>query len=194
MAATQSTHPDELLPWYVNGTLSDTERETVLAHLKTCERCRHEVALLNRLRESVKSEEILSPGEFGFHRLLADIKRDKKTPRGTWGLGLAVAAGVVIVIQAAVLLQLWSPRATYAPAGAHANEPTLQVRFAANATEQQLREILRSVEGTIVDGPSAQGLYRVRLDRPSPVARAELERVAQTLKNQSGVVDYAATE
>lgn len=33
-----------MLPWYLNGTLSEEERQGVLRHLKTCESCRRDLA------------------------------------------------------------------------------------------------------------------------------------------------------
>ena len=47
-------HPEELLPWYVNGTLSPEERQRVEAHLDQCPSCRGEVQALRSLRREIK--------------------------------------------------------------------------------------------------------------------------------------------
>src|SRR5579862_9866150 len=41
---------DEVLPWFVNGSLEDDERTTVEQHLRECARCRREVELLKQLQ------------------------------------------------------------------------------------------------------------------------------------------------
>jgi len=38
---------EELLPWYANKTLSDSERRAVAEHLRTCAECRAELEGLN---------------------------------------------------------------------------------------------------------------------------------------------------
>ena len=45
----------ELMPWYVNGTLSSDEARQVAAHLAECAQCRDELAQLMRLQVEVRS-------------------------------------------------------------------------------------------------------------------------------------------
>jgi hypothetical protein len=46
-----------LLPWYVNGTLSETDREKVQAHLDVCGDCREELSLCAEMMDSVRQQE-----------------------------------------------------------------------------------------------------------------------------------------
>lgn len=45
----------ELIPWYVNGTLSVDESRQVAAHLAGCEACREELSQTMRLNMEVRS-------------------------------------------------------------------------------------------------------------------------------------------
>jgi anti-sigma factor RsiW len=48
---------EELLPWYVNGTLDALERSQVEAHLAQCPRCRRELDAQHALRTSLAADE-----------------------------------------------------------------------------------------------------------------------------------------
>ncbi len=45
----------ELIPWYVEGTLSGEEERAVAAHLSECERCRDDLVMTMRLRSDVRA-------------------------------------------------------------------------------------------------------------------------------------------
>ena len=49
-------HPTAtLLPWYLTGTLKESERQAVDEHLASCVDCRAELAHLTRLRIPMKT-------------------------------------------------------------------------------------------------------------------------------------------
>ena len=64
----------ELLPWYVNDTLTDGERRTVEAHAAACPLCREEIAASRRLAAAVRQvpEVAPSPHPAQLARVLAD--------------------------------------------------------------------------------------------------------------------------
>ncbi|HET8786627.1 MAG TPA: zf-HC2 domain-containing protein, partial [Candidatus Limnocylindrales bacterium] len=49
------SHPTDMLAPYVDGTLEPTDRSAVDAHLRSCERCRREVAAATAARRAVLS-------------------------------------------------------------------------------------------------------------------------------------------
>ncbi len=108
------THPDQLLPWWVNNTLPLDERKVVEGHLRGCARCTKEVRLLQQMKEQVQELPIQSPGQFGLRRFLTEVNRDKEVSRlrqrtsGRWRRsGLAMAASFIIILQAGLLLDAW---------------------------------------------------------------------------------------
>ena len=59
----------ELLPWYVNGTLAQPERERVESHLASCRRCEEEVRTCRRTAAEIAGAgERGAAGSTGHHR------------------------------------------------------------------------------------------------------------------------------
>jgi anti-sigma-K factor RskA len=190
---------DLLLPWYVNGTLEPDELKQVEAYLERSAAARDEVELLRELRRQVKEETLEnSPGEFGLQRLKRDIKQDAQQqasgrPGGRvaavagWWRPLAVAACLAVVIQAAVMISLTGgPGGDVVTAGGSA--PVLQVTFAPDATEQDIREVLQAAGASIADGPTALGIYNLRLVDSGITG---LDEALATLRARGDVVTYA---
>jgi hypothetical protein len=110
----------ELLPWYVNGSLAERERERVEAHLAACLRCQGEERVSRHLAGAVAraGEVAPAPHPVQLQRMLARIEeseREERESAGRWRL-LAPLRGLVqatprplrgaLVAQAAVILLL----------------------------------------------------------------------------------------
>jgi Putative zinc-finger len=112
-----------LLPWYVNGTLPQRERERVETHLEVCHRCQEEERTCRRTAEAVQSagEVAPTPHPVQLQRVLARIDETERgertsrpprwrfpsllveaTPRALRGALLAQVA--IIVLLAGVLI------------------------------------------------------------------------------------------
>ena len=139
-----------------------------------------------------------APGPGGLERVLASIelleaKGARRTGwRGRWRAGVewvgdlfertpgpvrwglaAQAALLVLVVGLTAWPGVWSPRAPYrtlADDGEQrvGQEALIHVVFTEDITERELRTLLRRVEGRIVDGPSAVGLYTVEVRASTP--------------------------
>jgi len=196
---------DLLLPWYVNGTLSAEERRQVEAHLERSSHARDEVDLLRALRQQVKDEAVEnSPGELGLQRLKREIKQADQAPAGgdrmagrtitiaSFWRPLAAAACLVVLVQAGVMVGLRTGSIDPDTVGIASGttgliEPQLQVTFAPDATEADIRELLQSAGASIADGPTALVIYKPRLD----TATASIDEALTTLRANGDVVTFA---
>ncbi len=170
-AKPRSECPEDMLPWFVNHTLTPSQQQEVEAHLKRCRRCQEEVEWLRTVRKEIKTTAVQPPGELGFKRLLSRVKHQKSTgqirqkQRFGWRPVLAIAASLIIVVQAGLLIHSWFGPAAITPLSKPPEQGfVLQVTFSPAAREEQIREIVQSVGGTFVGGPGALGVYRIRLD------------------------------
>lgn len=171
----------ELLPWYVNGTLDAGEIARVEAHLQDCAECREELAFDRRLAQGVamlplnveESWRNLAgrlhqtrpanggKGPFGLLR--------RRVPAG-WAIGGALAASVAFAVLFVGLEPGRPDERMYRTLGSYAAEPEghVVVLFRPDTTEQQMRVILSAQGARLVDGPTAAGAYVLRVDRDSP--------------------------
>jgi anti-sigma-K factor RskA len=193
---------DLLLPWYVNGTLKDDERREVEAYLERSSHARDEVELLSALRQQVKNEPLeASPGELGLQRLKRQMKQEAQQPQtgdrmagrtlraASFWRPLAVAACLVVMIQAGVMVGLggFGTGGGEVTTATGASPAVLQVTFAPEATEQEIRDVLQQAGASIADGPTALGVYNLRLVEEG----ASVEEALATLRASGDVVTFA---
>jgi len=190
-------HPDELLPWLANGTLAGAERQAVEAHVATCERCRRELVWLESLRSSVAElENAQAPGEVGLNRLLRDIRRQPQHAERRRWLAPALAASLAVVaLQGALLAHFWTRSENIAPLGREMlDADVLQIRFDPRATEADIRDALQAIGASLIDGPGALGIYRVRLGPSVSGEPMQVSQAITVLKARKGVVVQVISE
>lgn len=198
-----------MLPWYVNDTLDARERTDVDAHLRHCEACRQEATLQARVRDQVRRGAQLHPAPTAsLDALMARIERREAAPLRRWrrrfrGWFESGALERAVIAQAATILVLvgvvtWlvtrpEPPAEYRtlglpPAVRAEGGPYLRLMLRDSLTAAQVQALLQQVDGKVVDGPSAQGVYLVELGAGEPgQGRTPAER-ADWLSAQPGVV------
>jgi anti-sigma factor RsiW len=192
MSYPSDRHPSELLPWLANGTLEGEERAAVEAHLADCDTCRSELQLLRELRETIRAEPLADAGDLGLQRLLQAVRKERKaqSARPRWLIPAAIAASLVIAVQAVMLLQPGPQAPVYAPlSGPSAGRGVLQVEFMPEAREADLRNLLRDAGARIVDGPSAVGLYRLAV-----ASGRDPQQVLERLRSHKTLVRHVALE
>jgi len=197
----------ELLPWHVNGTLGEQDRQAVDARLAEDGDARAEREFLASLRDAVRDEVPAVEADIGLHRAMAMIQRIRPAPAGRpssrvhlldWlrvGFSLprfAYAAGIaVFALQAGVIAHLlgsreeaYSDTRSTRPIAAEAG-PFIKASFRPDATEADLRFLLVSLGATIVSGPTQLGDYYLFVDPK------RIDWAVQQMR-QSPVVDSAA--
>ena len=186
--------PRDLLPWYVNGTLSAAERAAVETGLVASDVVRDELLLWRAVAREVAGERggAAVPGaDLGWRRLSRQIGKAPRTAR-TW----RIAAGILLAALGAQSWFLVQREQAYreqlhqlgaAPAGVHDDEWRVQVRFRGKATMADIDHVLSEIEARLIDGPSALGVYEVAVPR----ARFADAQVAARWLGQQAIVEQS---
>ena len=190
----------ELLPWYVNSTLAEQERTGIDAHLAACPDCRKQVETLQAIREAEieLNEAAPVPSPFLLTRALEQIDVLEARPRTwlhalfSWWSPTPRLARAVMAAQLALLVCLagftgWRERSFTTLTGPSGSGVKIVVGFEPGATEEQLRQTLREIDGEIVAGPSALNLYTVRVG----ASAGEVERLLEKLRQNRAVIRHA---
>lgn len=165
---------EELLPWYANGQLDETDRAKVDSHLSACAHCRQQLALERQL---IAEFQAMTPEiESGWARLRNRIEAPTPVrtfrPRpispigGTWAFlsrpavaALVAAQLAFVVIAGATLLSLTRPVYHTLGSAPVASAANVIVIFRADASERHIRQALRSAGASIVGGPTPADAY-----------------------------------
>ena len=209
---------EELLPWHAAGTLSrrDTQRvEQALA--EDPELARRYALVREELGETIHLNETLgAPSARAMETLFAKIDAEP-APKTAVSLNLgariagffanltprtlawsASAAGLAIVLQAGLIagIVLKENRpATYETASASSTAPGVGaftlIRFAPQASFDDINKFLEANKLSIVAGPVPGGLYKVRVS-DSALPKDELGRIVKKLQ-ENKVVGFIVT-
>jgi anti-sigma-K factor RskA len=221
--ARQNIEPTEieaLLPWYAAGTLRRRDRQRVENALGSDAGLARQADLVREeLAETIRVNELLgAPSSRAMDQLMTAIDaetiaaRKRASPRALAGLftglmasfsprTLAIAASVAtlaIALQAFMLVgMLTKPQGgeqvASLQAGPHGHGTFAMVRFARQASAGEITKFLENYQATLVDGPKAGGLYRVKIAMTS-LAKEELVRIVLRMRQERVVEFVAATE
>jgi hypothetical protein len=189
----------ELLPFYVNGTIKSAEKDLVEQAIKTDPALLAEVEFLKKLRDEVQAQEFEnSPGELGLKRLQKAIAeeeinndpisraKNKITKEQNWGWrAVAITACLLLVLQSAVTFSTYSRNDLSAAGGSYGfprGGNIVNVTFAPDAQEENIRALLLAVDVTIVNGPSALGVYQISVPK-------DVEATVNKLKAHSNLIE-----
>ncbi|MEP7280366.1 MAG: hypothetical protein ABI696_00195 [Rubrivivax sp.] len=179
---------DELLPFYVNGSLGTDDRAWVEQWLEAHPTARAELDWYRSLRERLHEAAPQVPETIGLAKTMTLIRGDRPTwsERVNAFLGsfamrpaMALAGLAVVAIQGGFILsllhtadddaaELRALRATVVE-----DRPLLKLNFAPVAQEEQIRHLLISIQGHLTGGPGQLGDYYVAVPAGKEAALAE---------------------
>jgi hypothetical protein len=211
---------EELLPWHAAGTLSRSDRQRVEDALERDPELARRYALVrDELGETIHLNETLgAPSARAMETLFAKIDAEPaRRVAPSFNLGqriteffasltprtLAFAGGaavLAILLQAGfiagVMVKETAPGG-YQTASAPATDPGVGaftlIRFAPQATSDDINKFLDSNKLSIVAGPMTGGLYKVRV-AVTGIPKAELATVVKKLQADKVVGFIATTE
>jgi hypothetical protein len=210
---------EALLPWHAAGTLSRRDADRVEQALAGDRELRRRFDIVREeLSETIHLNETLgAPSARAMEKLFAAIDAEGvRTPtrRASFDFAgrvsdflsgfsprtlawSAAAAALAIVVQAAVItgvvMKEQGPTGKYETASA---QPTSDgayavVRFAPQASSSDITNFLGAHMATLVDGPKAGGLYRIRFAGAS-VPKDQVNKMIRRMQEQTKVVSFIA--
>jgi hypothetical protein len=211
---------EELLPWHAAGTLSrsDARRvEDALAH--DPELARRYALVRDELGETIHLNETLgAPSAHAMEKLFAKIDAEPaRKPAVSLNLGARVAeffasfsprtlafaggaAVLAILLQAGFIAGVMlkeTKTSGYETASAPSTDPGVGaftlIRFAPQATQDDVTKFLAVNRLSIASGPMAGGLYKVRV-AVTGLPKAELATIVKKLQEDKVVTFIATTE
>jgi len=108
-------------------------------------------------------------------------------------MALAAQLALLLVLGAVAVYQHNHPEIVYKTASDPSNaqgKAMISVVFNEKASERDIRQALEEIQGTIIEGPTAQGSYTVQLPI-HPEQTAEIDKALQTLRQKQQIVSSA---
>jgi len=170
-----------LLPWYVNETLGELDRQRADAHLGMCTACREDLAAQRRICEAIDAQPAID------YMPVASLKRlqarldtlaesdptiapvkEQPTQRLPWRGWMAASLAAMAVAVALLATNRWVPfearltQPNYRTVTNSAPRPqgeVIRAVFAPSITLVDLQTILDEAQLRIVSGPTEAGVY-----------------------------------
>lgn len=168
----------ELMPWYVNDTLTGPERADVERHIRECLPCRAALRAEQRLRRLVSTQDDVPVGVgHGVSDLIRKIDSGTRTP--LWlrpQLGVAGAFAFIVIAGWLVLAnpspdspEADSPSAPFRTLtdGGAAAANRIDIVFAETVSTSETGELIESFGARLIGGPSELGRYTIAIDAAS---------------------------
>lgn len=210
---------EELLPWHAAGTLSRRDAQRVEEALaRDPELARRYALVREEFGETIHLNETLgAPSARAVEKLFAAIDAEPgRRPAASFNLGSRIgeffsslsprtlawsasAAAIAILLQAGLLADIMLREKTggYETASAPTTDPGVGtftlIRFAPQATSDDITKFLEANKLSIAAGPVAGGLYKVRV-AVTGIPKDELARIVKKLQEDKVVSFIATTE
>ena len=209
---------EALLPWHAAGTLNRRDADRVEQAIASDGELQRRYELVREeLNETIHLNETLgAPSARAMEKLFAAIDAEgarQPSRRASFDFAgrisdflsgfaprtlawSAAAAAVAIMVQAAVITTVVVKDrggATYETASSQTGTggSFAVVRFVAQANAVEITNFLGANRATLVDGPKAGGLYRIKIAGPE-MSKDELGKVVKRMQDDSKIVSFIA--
>ena len=185
----------EAMPWVLQDSATQKQRDWLQSHLAQCESCRAEFAQQNRLRRAMAlPSDVVVDANVGLKHLLSRLDAPGQQDAGhamRSGNRLSRALIAVVLIQAlgigALSMQWWStggnpPYQTLAQAPSPPAAGAIRVVPDAAMTLADWNALLHTLRLQVVSGPNAVGAYAV-----APADSTSTTQVLQQLRATRGI-------
>jgi anti-sigma factor RsiW len=190
-------HPEisELIPWYVNGTLGELDRQRVNAHVDACAVCRDELSQERQIFKAMAAEstvEYMSAASFKRLQTTLDLAAQpvpsaqhgrsaagRRSPRlSPWPYRVAASLAVLVVALGIVSADKWihflalgaSPEYhTVTTSAPRPPDEVIRAVFSPNITLAELQALLDEAQLRIVAGPTEAGVYSLAANSRRPI-------------------------
>ena len=183
---------DELVVFYVNGTLGAEDRTWFEGYLKEHPEAASEIEWYRSLQRRIHDNAPAVPATIGLSKVMTLVRGDQPTFAerfmALFGFlqmrpAMALAGLALIAVQGGVILQMYN--ADHVDDGIRVGKPTvakegpmLKINFAPDAKEADIRHLLMSVNGQLAGGPGQLGDYFVVVPKGKEDAVAEKLKTA----------------
>jgi anti-sigma factor RsiW len=211
-----------LFPWYLNGTLAETERRRVDEHVAVCAACREQFAREREIYRAMSSESSLEFIPASFSRLQARLdalaaekaeSSEPSVPQSAGGSRIpgrrartlwpryAAASIAVLALGALGLVSAWmhgralpSEYRTVTTSAPRPPDEVIRAVFSPAITLVELQALLDEAQLRIVSGPTEAGVYSLAAnsDRPVTDSLSVLRRHASVRFAESTRIDPRA--
>lgn len=209
---------EELLPFYANGRISSADKARIEQALAADPELglRLEIIREDMAETALLNESLGAPSPRALDRLMAGIEAEpRQAPLmarakggmvawlGQWlaaqpprRLAYAGAAALAImVVQGAVLTGLavrgGGGAFDTASAPTQTSERYVLLSFAPEAKASEIAAFFRRYEASVVDGPRANGFFKVRVG-DAKLSAAQVDAIAARMKAEAGIVSFVA--
>lgn len=210
---------ETLLPWYVTGKLTPSDRAKVEDYIISHPEMSTQVALIqHESEETIESNQRLGgPSHKAFDNLMDEIEREEKDrslpllsrvtkffqemhPQSFQVAAFAAIAlllGQAVVIGSLMTGPSFGPTSSPAPyETASSSDPTdiavdLELAFQDDITAVEIKDTLIAIGVTVVGGPNPGGVYQLSFGQSAPVEE-ELEKIITDLRSRSGLIRFVA--
>ena len=174
----------ELLPWFVNGSLAPDEAKRVKAHRAACAECLSDLGAERQLAAAVAQLSFDCDG--AWERMRGLLNQDMGRSVGRWlrkqvliswtsAARLAAAAALALVFVSITAKQRIEPQYRALSAAGTAQQANLIVQFKPATRVEDMRRLLAFSKARLVDGPTVTGAYLLRVDEGNrPLALEKL--------------------